>query len=122
MNGEGPGGPAADDRILTGPVLERAAYVRAVLRRNAVDRVCAAGLARRDRARAAVGRLRGPDGDGRSGAAVDRLVDRALRLGPATVSQRLPWPGKLSLDEAVAKAEADAANDATTRRRAASSR
>jgi outer membrane protein TolC len=104
----GDGAGVADDRSLTAPVLERAAFVQVVLRRNP-------SLASARQAwRAAVARTR------RSGVLDDPRIEGGLaplsigsstvRAGwEATVSQRLPWPGKLGLDEAVARAEADAA-------------
>jgi outer membrane protein, heavy metal efflux system len=98
---------AADDRVLSGPVLERAAYVRAVLSRNRSIEVA------RQSWRAAMGRLR------QSGALEDPMV--TLEVAPlsigsssarfgynAMVSQRLPWPGKLAFEEAASRAEADA--------------
>ena len=99
---------AADDGALTGPVLERATYVRVVLHRNPSVEAARQGW------RAAVARVR------QSGAFDDPMVNLELaplsvgsstaRLGyTALVSQRLPWPGKLGLDESVAKAEAGAA-------------
>jgi outer membrane protein TolC len=98
---------AQDDAALTGPVLERATYVRAVLHRNrSVE-------AARQAWRGAVARVH------QSGALEDPMV--ALEVAPlsigsstarfgysAMISQRLPWPGKLSLEEAAAKAEAEA--------------
>jgi outer membrane protein TolC len=98
---------AADDRAIGGPVLDRTAYVRAVLDRNRTVEAARQGW------RAAVARVR------QSGALEDPMVSvdvaplsigsRSARLGyDATISQRLPWPGKLSLDESVARAEADA--------------
>jgi len=99
---------AEDDRALRGPVLDRAAFVRAVLDRNpSIDEARLAW-------RAAVARVR------ESGALDDPTV--SLEVAPlsigsptapfgygASVSQRLPWPGKLAFEEAVAKAEATAA-------------
>jgi cobalt-zinc-cadmium efflux system outer membrane protein len=103
-----PGSPAEDDRVLTGPVLERAAYVRAVLHRNRSIESA------RQAWRAAVGRAR------QTGSLEDPMVtveaaplsigsSRARFGWDAMISQRLPWPGKLALDESVAHAEADAA-------------
>jgi outer membrane protein TolC len=97
----------ADDRAIGGPVLDRTAYVRAVLDRNRSVEAARQGW------RAAVARVR------QSGALEDPMVSveiaplsigsRSARLGyDATISQRLPWPGKLALDESVARAEADA--------------
>jgi outer membrane protein TolC len=101
-------GVASDDASWSGPVLEREAFVRAVLSRNRTIEAARQAL------RAAVARVR------QSGAIDDPMV--TLDVAPlsiaapgvrfawdATVSQRLPWPGKLSLEEAAAKAEADAA-------------
>lgn len=96
-----------DDRALQESVLERATYVRIVLRRNPSIESARQGW------RAAVARVR------QSGALEDPTVafevaplsigSSSARLGyTAMVSQRLPWPGKLSLDEAVAAAEAEA--------------
>ncbi len=99
---------AEDDQVLSGPVLERAAYVRAVLHRNrSVE-------AARQSWRAAVARAR------QSGAFEDPMVTLEIaplsigastaRLGyTAMISQRLPWPGKLALEESAADAEGDAA-------------
>jgi cobalt-zinc-cadmium efflux system outer membrane protein len=98
---------AADDGVLRAPVLERAAYVRAVLHRNRSIESARQGW------RAAIARVR------QSGALEDPMV--TLEVAPlsigsssarfgynAMISQHLPWPGKLSLEESVAKAEADA--------------
>ena len=98
---------AADDATLNGPVLDRAAYVRAVLDRSRSIESA------RQAWRAAIARVR------QSGAFEDPMV--ALEVAPLSigsssarlgwtgmVSQRLPWPGKLSLEETVSKAEADA--------------
>jgi outer membrane protein TolC len=98
---------ADDDVALKGPTLSRAAFVRAVLHRNRSIE------AARQAWRAAVARVR------QSGAMDDPMV--SLELAPlsigsttarfgysAMVSQRLPWPGKLSLEEVTARAEADA--------------
>jgi outer membrane protein, heavy metal efflux system len=100
--------PVADDGVPHGPVLERAAYVRAVLARNRSIE------AARQSWRAAIGRVR------QSGAFDDPMVSlevaplsigsSSARLGyTAMISQRVPWPGKLALEESVAHAEADAA-------------
>jgi cobalt-zinc-cadmium efflux system outer membrane protein len=97
-----------DERVLTGPVLERAAYVRAVLHNNPSIEAARQGW------RATVARVR------QSGTLEDPMVSLDLaplsvgsssaRLGyNAVLSQRLPWPGKLSFDEAIARAEAGAA-------------
>jgi outer membrane protein TolC len=96
-----------DDAALTGPSLDRTAYVRAVLHRSRTIESA------RQAWRAAVARVR------QSGALEDPMV--ALEVAPlsigsstarfgwnAMVSQKLPWPGKLALEETVAKAEADA--------------
>lgn len=99
---------ADDERVLTGAVLDRAAYVRAVLRRNPSIESARSGW------RAAVARVR------QSGALEDPMVtvqvaplsiaSSTARFGyDAMVSQRLPWPGKLGLQESVARAEAEAA-------------
>jgi cobalt-zinc-cadmium efflux system outer membrane protein len=99
---------ADDDRILSGPTLERSAYVRAVLHRNRSIESA------RQAWRAAMGRAR------QTGALEDPMVtvdvaplsigSSSARFGwDAMLSQHLPWPGKLALDEAVAHAEADAA-------------
>jgi outer membrane protein TolC len=98
---------ADDDRALEGPVLERTTYVRAVLCRNRSLE------AARQSWRAAIARLR------QSGAFEDPMV--TLEIAPlsigsssarfgytAMVSQRLPWPGKLALEESVVHAEAEA--------------
>jgi cobalt-zinc-cadmium efflux system outer membrane protein len=97
-----------DDRALGGPVLERAAYVRVVMHRNRSIEAAREGWS------AAIARVRG------SGAFEDPMV--SLEVAPlsigspsarfgynATISQRLPWPGKKALEESAAKAEADAA-------------
>jgi outer membrane protein, heavy metal efflux system len=108
---------ADDDAALRGPVLERAAFVRAVLKRNPSIESARQGW------RAAVARVRG------SGVLDDPMVtldiaplsiaSPGVRFGwDATVSQHLPWPGKLGLDEAVAAAEAGASrSDFETARR-----
>jgi outer membrane protein TolC len=81
--------------------------VRAVLHRNRSIEVARMSW------RAALARVR------QSGALEDPMVtfeaaplsigSSSARLGyTATISQRLPWPGKLSLQESTAKAEADA--------------
>lgn len=101
-------GAPAGDQLGNAPVLERAAYVQAVLRRNQSLESA------RQAWRAAVARTR------QQGVLDDPMVDvdiapltvgaSATRFGWAgMVSQRLPWPGKLGLDEAMARAEADAA-------------
>jgi cobalt-zinc-cadmium efflux system outer membrane protein len=99
---------AEDDPTLTRSVLERSAYVRAVLRRNRSIESA------RQAWRAAIGRTR------QSGSLDDPTVTvevAPLSIGSSTarfgwdamISQHLPWPGKLALDEAVSHAEADAA-------------
>ena len=99
---------ANDERSLHTPELDRAAFVRAVLDRNRSLE------AARQAWRAAVGRVR------QSGVLDDPMVSvevaplsiasSSARFGvAASVIQRLPWPGKLALDESVAHAEADAA-------------
>jgi cobalt-zinc-cadmium efflux system outer membrane protein len=98
----------ADEAIAKGPLLERAAFVRAVLHVNPSIESA------RQAWRAAVARTR------QSGVLDDPTVtlDMApLTLGSsrarfswdAMISQKLAWPGKLSLDEAVRSAEANAA-------------
>jgi outer membrane protein TolC len=101
------GPPSADDQVL-GSVLERSTYVRAVLRRNrSIESAKQAW-------QAALGRAR------QAGSLEDPMVNleiaplsigsQSARLGwTAMLSQHLPWPGKLALDESVARAEADAA-------------
>ena len=96
-----------DDATLGGPVLERSVYVRAVLHRNRSIESA------RQAWRAAIARVR------QSGSFDDPMV--TLEIAPLSigqskaslgysgmVSQRLPWPGKLPLEESAAKAEADA--------------
>lgn len=105
----GASGPATTDR-LRGPVLDRAGYVREVLRRNPSIESARQGW------RAAVARVR----------QAGRLDDPMLEVGLAPLSlasssaplgydvsirQRLPWFGKRSLDESVAIAEASAAKN-----------
>ena len=98
---------AEDDHALEGPVLERRAYVRAVLDRNPSVESARQGW------RGAIARIR------ESGSFEDPAVDLGIaplsigsssaRLGyTAAISQRLPWPGKRALEESVAKAEAQA--------------
>ena len=88
-------------------MLDRSAYVRAVLRRSRSIE------SEREAWRAAVARVR------QSGAFEDPMVEldvaplsigsSSARVGwSGTISQRLPWPGKLSLEETVSRAEADA--------------
>jgi len=99
---------ADDERALAGGVLDRAAYVRAVVHRNPSIEAARGGF------RAAVARVR------QAGALEDPMVtvqvaplsvgSSAARFGyDAMISQKLPWPGKLGLEEAVARAEAEAA-------------
>jgi outer membrane protein TolC len=99
---------ARDTAALAGPLLERSAFVRAVLDRNRSIE------AARQAWRAAVARVH------ESGAFDDPTVTADIapasiasshaRLGwDVAISQRLPWPGKLSLDQAAAQSEADAA-------------
>ncbi len=98
---------AADDHDLSAPALERAAFVRAVLDRNPSIESA------RQAWRSAAARVR------EAGALEDPMVtvDAApLTLAAKTrfawdvaLSQKVPWPGKLALDEAIAGAEADAA-------------
>jgi cobalt-zinc-cadmium efflux system outer membrane protein len=101
-------GAAASSLQLTEPVLERAAYVRAVLHSNPSLE------AARQASRAALARV------GQAGALEDPMLDLAiapLSIGSSraplgyevAVSQRLPWFGKRSLRAAVAQAEAAAA-------------
>jgi cobalt-zinc-cadmium efflux system outer membrane protein len=96
-----------DDGALQASVLDRATYVRVVLHRNPTIESARQGW------RAAIARVR------QSGTLEDPMVtlevaplsigSSSARLGyTAMVSQRLPWPGKLSLDESVAQAEAEA--------------
>ena len=98
---------ADDDAALSGPVLDRASYVRAVLHRSRSIEAARQGW------RAAIARVR------QAGAFEDPMVTlevAPLSIGSSSarfgwtgmVSQRLPWPGKLSLEETVSKAEADA--------------
>ena len=105
---DGAAGAAADDQVLNAAVLDRAAYVQAVLRRNRSIESA------RQAWRAAIARTR------QSGVLDDPMVNvdiapltigsSATRFGfDAMVSQHLPWPGKFALDEAVSRAEADAA-------------
>jgi outer membrane protein TolC len=96
-----------DDDALDGPVLARGAYVRAVLRRSRSIESA------RQAWRGAIARV------GQSGALEDPMVTlemAPLSIGSSSarfgwsgmVSQRLPWPGKLSLEESASRAEADA--------------
>jgi outer membrane protein, heavy metal efflux system len=93
---------------LQGPVLERASFVRAVLRNNPSVESARQGF------RAALGRVR------QAGAFEDPMLD--LGLAPLSVaregvplgyevqlSQRLPWFGKRALETQMASAEAGAA-------------
>lgn len=96
-----------DDRALEAAALERGVFVRAVLQRNPTIE------AARSAWRGAIARVRG------AGSLEDPMVDLGLAplsvgskapLGySATISQRVPWPGKLSLDTEMARAEANAA-------------
>jgi cobalt-zinc-cadmium efflux system outer membrane protein len=105
---ESGGPPSADDHVLSGPVLDRGAYVRAVLHRNrSIESSKQAWQAAMGRARQA-GSLEDPMVSGEI--APLSIGSHSARLGwTAMVSQHLPWPGKLALDESVARAEADAA-------------
>jgi cobalt-zinc-cadmium efflux system outer membrane protein len=98
---------AGDDASLGGPALDRAAYVRAVLHRSRSIESA------RQAWRAAIARVR------QSATFDDPMValevaplsigSSSARLGwTGTVSQHLPWPGKLSLEATVSEAEADA--------------
>jgi cobalt-zinc-cadmium efflux system outer membrane protein len=96
-----------DDHIFGGPTLERGAFVQAVLHRNRSIESA------RQAWRAAIGRVRQTDSLEDPIVTVDvaplSITSSSARFGwDAMVSQRLPWPGKLALDEAVAHAEADA--------------
>ena len=98
-----------DDRVIGGPLLERGAFVRAVLHRNPTIE------SSRQAWRAAIARVR------QSGTFDDPMLDVSVaplsalpsssaRFGyNVGVSQRLPWFGKRALDSAVASAEAQAA-------------
>jgi outer membrane protein TolC len=103
-----PKAQADDDRALDAPTLDRAAYVRAVLHRNPSIESARQGW------RAAIARVR------QAGVLDDPMVDLEIaplsigsssaRLGYiAGISQRIPWPGKLSFEDSVARAEAEAA-------------
>jgi outer membrane protein TolC len=97
-----------DDPALSAAVLERRAFVEAVLRRNRTLESA------RQAWRAAVARARQPgvldDPMIELGIAPLSIGSSSARLGwEATISQHLPWPGKLGLGEAVSRAEADAA-------------
>ena len=97
-----------DERALTGPSIDRPAYIKAVLDRNpSVEEARMAW-------RAAVARAR------QSGAPDDPMVTLGiapLSIGSssaplgysAEIAQRLPWPGKLAFEESAARAEALAA-------------
>ena len=98
---------AQDDGALGAPVLDRASYVRLVLHRNPSIESARQGW------RAAVARVRQAgvleDPSATLEAAPLSIGSSTARFGyTATISQRLPWPGKLSLDESVARAEAEA--------------
>jgi outer membrane protein, heavy metal efflux system len=106
--GDGAVSSAADDQVLTGPVLGRRGYVQAVLRRNLSIESA------RQAWRAALGRASQAGSFDDPTLTLDvaplSIGSSTARFGwDATISQRLPWPGKLALDEAVSKAEADAA-------------
>jgi cobalt-zinc-cadmium efflux system outer membrane protein len=99
--------PADSDAVPDGPVLDRSAYVRAVLRGSRSIESA------RQAWRAAIARVR------QAGTFDDPMLTLEIaplsigssgaRLGwSGMVSQRLPWPGKLALEETVSKAEADA--------------
>ncbi len=104
-----PRGPRAeDDHVLEGPVIDRAAYVRAVLRRNPTIASARQGW------REAIARVR------QAGSFDDPMIDLSiapLSIGSSSartgynvgISQKLPWFGKRSLESAVASAEAQAA-------------
>jgi outer membrane protein, heavy metal efflux system len=99
---------AQDDGVLGGPTLERGAYVGAVLVRNPSIESA------RQAWRAAMGRLRGAGSLEDPRVTLDlaplSVASPSARVGwDATISQHVPWPGKLALDEAGAHAEADAA-------------
>ena len=112
---------AADDQALNGPVLDRAAYVRAVLHRSRSIESA------RQAWRAAIARVRqsgafdDPMVDARGGAAVDRLVERSLRL------DRDGQPAAALARQALARGDGRQGggrrrSDATTRPPGASSR
>jgi len=97
-----------DERILDGAVLDRVAYVRAVLHRNPTIESARQGW------RAAMARVR------QSGSFEDPMVDLSiapLSIGSSSartgynvgISQKLPWFGKRGLESAVTSAEAEAA-------------
>jgi outer membrane protein TolC len=101
---------ADDERLLAGPVLGRAAFVRAVLHRNRSIESA------RQAWRAAVARVRQagalPDPMLSAEAAPLSIASKNVRFGYSIVlSEQLPWPGKLGLDESVAAAETAAAKD-----------
>jgi outer membrane protein TolC len=101
---------ADDDRLLAGPLLGRAAFVRAVLDRNRSIE------SSRQAWRAAVARVRQagtlPDPMFSAEAAPLTIASKNVRFGYSVMlSEQLPWPGKLSLDESVAAAESAAAKD-----------
>jgi outer membrane protein TolC len=110
LDAPGPTGDApasGEDAALTAPVLDRASYVRAVLRRNPSVEAARAGW------RAAVAREKqaGTLADPTIGVELAPLSlgSGSARLGYVVeVSQRLPWPGKRSLEASAARAEADA--------------
>jgi outer membrane protein, heavy metal efflux system len=99
---------AADEDALRATALDRASFITAVLHRNPTIESARAGW------RAAIARVRS------SGTFDDPMV--SLSIAPLSIaasgvplgyegmiSQHVPWPGKLSLDESVARAEASAA-------------
>jgi outer membrane protein TolC len=101
---------AGDDRLFTGAVLGRAAFVRAVLHRNRSIESA------RQAWRAAVARVRQagalPDPMLSTEVAPLSIASKNVRFGfTVMLSEQLPWPGKLSLDESIAAAETAAAKD-----------
>lgn len=102
------GAPPRDEELSTARVLDRASFVRAVLRENPTIE------AAKQAYRGAVARTR------QSGAFEDPMVDLGvapLSIGSSSapfgfqvgVSQRLPWFGKRALERSVAALEAEAA-------------
>ena len=94
--------------LFEGTVLERTAFVRAVLERNPTLEAARQGI------RAALARVQ------REGAFADPMLELAVaplsiasRAAPfgfeATLSQKLPWPGKRALEKAAGAAEAEGA-------------
>ena len=103
-----PTGAPSKAPTISGPALDRAAFVRAVLRQNPTIESARQGW------RAALARVR------QAGTFDDPMVDvgvAPLSIGSSRarfgyevqVSQHLPWFGKRSLEAAVASAEAEAA-------------